>query len=116
MTESALPSVPEKGLFARIIGVVTAPGETMKAVVAHPRVVGVMFIVCVVIALATTAPQMTERGRQMMLEAQVQQTERFTGQPVTDEQYQRMEQFSVYQRYIGIAAIFLLRYFYLGSE
>jgi len=51
---------------------------------------------------------MSQRGRQAMLEAQVQQTERFTGQPVTDEQYQRMEQFSRYQGIVAGVSIFIV--------
>ena len=48
------------------------------------------------IALATSLPQFTERGRQAALDAQVQQIEKFTGQPMSDEQYARMQTFMKY--------------------
>jgi hypothetical protein len=108
MTEASGSTVPDQGLFARVIGVITSPGETMKAVVANPRPAGVLFLVCLVIALTTVSMAMTQRGRQAMLEAQVQQTERFTGQPVNDEQYQRMEQFSHYQGIVAGVSIFIV--------
>jgi hypothetical protein len=108
MTEASGSTVPDKGLFARVIGVITSPGETMKAVVANPRPAGVLFLVCLVISMTAASMSMSQRGRQAMLEAQVQQTERFTGQPVTDEQYQRMEQFSRYQGIVAGVSIFIV--------
>jgi hypothetical protein len=96
MTEASGSTVPDQGLFARLIGVITSPGETMKAVVAKPRVIGVMFVVCVVIALGTAGPQMTERGRQAVIEMQIQQREKMTGQPMTEDQIRQLERFSPY--------------------
>jgi hypothetical protein len=99
------PAVPEKGLIARAIGVITSPGETFRAVAVAPRPVGIMFVVCVVIGLATAVPQFTAHGRQAALDLQVQQTERFTGQSVTPEAYARMERAAAYGPYITMASV-----------
>ncbi len=85
MTEPSTAPVPDKGLIARAIGIVTAPGETFRSVVKEPRPALMLLLVCAVIALATALPQFTERGRLAALEMQVQQTERFM--TVTPEAY-----------------------------
>jgi hypothetical protein len=66
-----------------------------------------LFAVCVVVALATGLPRMTERGRQAALDMQVQQTERMTGREVTPEQYARMEQFSRYGGVLAFVGVFV---------
>ncbi len=107
MTEPSTAPVPDKGLIARAIGIVTAPGETFRSVVKEPRPALMLLLVCAVIALATALPQFTERGRLAALEMQVQQTERFM--TVTPEAYQAMERNSHYGGYmtLGFTFIFL---------
>jgi hypothetical protein len=80
---------PQLGLVARAIGVITSPGATFADVARAPRPAAILLIVAVVIAVASTLPQMTERGRQAILKTQVDMIERFT--PVTDEMYTEME-------------------------
>lgn len=92
MSELAGAPVADRGLMARVVGMVTAPGDTLRAVIQSPRPVGVLLLVCLALAVATAGPQFTEKGRRAMLEMQIQQTERFTGQPVPPEAYARMEQ------------------------
>jgi len=87
---------PSPGLFARAIGVITSPKATFEQIVKNPKPVAVLFLVALVIAIAAALPQSTETGRQAALDQQVKQTERFSGRPVTDQQYARMEQFSKY--------------------
>lgn len=94
MTDPTLtPAVPEgpplPGLFARVIGVITSPGETFAHVVRTPKVSGALFIVCLATALAQGLPQFTESGRAAALEMQVQGMERM-GMTVTDEMYTEM--------------------------
>ena len=60
---------------------------------------GIILLAGLTIGLSQGLPQLTESGRQAMLDTQVQQSERFSGQPVSDEQYARMEQFSAYTAY-----------------
>ena len=95
------------GLLARVVGVIVSPTATFRAVAAHPRSVGVLFIVCLTMGLATAVPQMTERGRQAALTAQVEQIERFSGQPVSTDQYIQMERGAAFTPYISLAAMFV---------
>jgi len=93
MTE---PTSTEKapGLLARIIGVIVSPKATFEKIVTAPRVLGVILIAGVLIGLSQGLPRLTESGSQAALDAQVKQTERFTGRPVTDEQYAQMQRFA----------------------
>jgi hypothetical protein len=93
MTE---PTSTEKapGLLARIIGVVVSPKATFQKIVGSPKVLGVILIAGLVIGVSQGLPRLTESGSQAALDAQVKQTERFTGRPVTDEQYAQMQRFA----------------------
>jgi hypothetical protein len=77
-------------LFARVIGVITAPRATFEKIVGDPRPFGILFITALIIGLASVAPQFTEAGRQATLDLQVKAIERF-GQTVTPEMYAAME-------------------------
>lgn len=90
MTDTPTDSTP--GLVARAIGVILSPGETFRAVVAKPRPVGILFVVCLLLAVATVTPMLTDAGQRAMIDTQVEQMERFTGQPVSAEQYEQMRQ------------------------
>ena len=106
MTDAAVVT-PDPGLLARVVGILTAPRATYEKVVANPRPFGILFLVAIVIALAAGLPQMTEAGRQASLDMQVRQTERFSGQPVSPEQYQRMEAMSKYSFAFGMVGAFV---------
>ena len=84
---------PERtpGLLSRIGGVIFSPRETFERMLPRPTVVGVLLVSGLVIGLAQGLPQLTERGREAALQVQIERTESFTGQPVTDEQYAQME-------------------------
>ena len=99
---------PQMGLPARAIGVITAPRATFERIVADPRPIGILFVVAIVIGLATGLPQMTEAGRQATLDAQIRQTEQWTGQPVGPEQVARLEQISQYNAYFAIIGTFVM--------
>jgi hypothetical protein len=98
MTE---PTSTEKapGVFARIIGVLVSPKATFQQIVASPKVLGVILIAGLVIGLSQGLPRLTESGRQAALDAQVSQTERFTGRPVSDQQYAQMQRFAPMMAY-----------------
>ncbi|MEZ5317218.1 MAG: YIP1 family protein [Vicinamibacterales bacterium] len=92
MTESETPAPsPDMGLLARAIGVITSPTATFQAIVQQPRPVIILLLIALVTGVSAAIPQFTERGRQAALQMQVEQMERFTGQPLSDEMYQRME-------------------------
>ena len=105
---AAEPRTPEQGLFSRVIGVIFSPGATFQGVVTSPRPFGILFLVCVIIALGTVLPQFTERGQQAVLDMQVQQIERFTGQPVTPEMYAQMAGRARLAPYTSLAGIFVM--------
>lgn len=104
MSEMVTAQPADLGVFARIAGVIFSPTETFKSIVARPRPWPVLFIVCLVVGLSVAGPQFTEAGRQAALAMQVEQVERFTGNPVTPEMYAQMEgrvQFGAYASIIG---------------
>jgi hypothetical protein len=92
-TPPALPSLP-----ARFVGVITSPRETLSAVVAQPRWLGMLLLTAIVSAAAMAWFASTEVGQQAMLDQQVATTEAFGG-TVSDAQYARMEEMA---RYMGI--------------
>jgi hypothetical protein len=108
MTDTTTTPVRNPGLFARAVGVIVSPTETFRAVVAHPRSAGVLFLVCLVMGLSTGAPQLTDSGRRAALEAQVEQIERFSGQPVTTDQYVQIERGASFGAYAAIAGVFII--------
>lgn len=107
MTTNTLDPTPSPGLFARFIGVITSPGETFQHVVRTPKVAGILFVICALTALAQGVPQFTEQGRAATLEMQVQQAERWSGQPVSDEAYAAMQQQSQYGPYLALIGSFI---------
>jgi hypothetical protein len=107
MSDTATTAHTSPGLIARAIGMVVSPTETYRAIVERPRAVGILFIVCLVFGLATGGPMLTEAGKRAALEMQVQQIERFTGQPVTPDQYVQMEQRVAYGAYATMAGVFI---------
>lgn len=107
MSDAATDTSTGPGLFSRALGMIVSPTETYRAVVARPRAVGILFLVCLVIGLATGGPQLTEAGKRGVLEMQVAQIERFTGQPVSPDQYIQMEQRAAYSPYITMASVFI---------
>jgi hypothetical protein len=94
MTDTAtIPPVdapPLPGLMARVIGVITSPGETFKHIVRTPKVAGALFVCSLAMALAAGLPQFTERGRAAAFEAQVEAFERM-GMTVSDEMYAQLQ-------------------------
>jgi hypothetical protein len=107
MTEAGSSAPRPLGLLQRAIGVITAPRATFESIVSHPRPFGILFLIALVIGLASGLPQMTESGRQAVLDAQIRSTEQWTGQPVSAEQISRMEQFSRYNGPIAIVSTFV---------
>jgi hypothetical protein len=102
-----IPAAPSLGLFARALGVIVSPTETFRAVVATPRPVGILFLVCLVMAIAYGVPMSTEAGRAASLAQQVEQIERFSGQPVTQEAYIQMQQNAHLGAYFAAGSMFV---------
>jgi hypothetical protein len=86
-----------------VLGVLLSPRATYADVAARPRVLGVFAVVLAVIVAATFVFLSTDVGQQASLDNQVRQMESF-GRPVSDAQYQRMEQLAPFSRYFAAAA------------
>ncbi len=76
-------------VFARFIGIITAPKATFQNVVAHPRILGMLLLTTTIVAVGAALPMTTEAGKQAALDQQVSQLEAF-GMTVGDEQYENM--------------------------
>jgi hypothetical protein len=86
---SSPPTVQPTGLFARIVGVITAPRATFENVVAAPRPVGVLFISALLIGVATTLPPMlNEDLLRSSVEGQMKMAERFGQPPASPEAFE----------------------------
>jgi hypothetical protein len=96
------------GLLSRFIGVITSPGDTFRSVVSYPRWFGMLAVVTVGMAVLSAAPMMTEAGREAALNQQVTQNERFTGQPVSDQQYETMRTMSGVMPYITMVSMLIM--------
>jgi hypothetical protein len=95
---------PRLNLPARFLGIITAPKETFASVVAHPRWLGMLLVVTIVVAVCTALPMMTETGKEATLRTSVEQMESF-GITVSDQMYEQMRGrmwFAPYQTAIGI--------------
>jgi hypothetical protein len=104
MSTASAESSSVPGLPSRFVGVIFSPRATFERLLPRPKVLGILLVAGVLIGLAQGLPQLTETGRQAALDAQVQRTERFTGQPVTDEAYARMEKMAPITAYITMVA------------
>jgi hypothetical protein len=103
-TVSSQPGTrPERGLAARVIGVLTSPRATYAEVAAHPRWVGVLLVVLVATILPTAWLLSTDVGQRAVVDQQLQTLEAF-GRTVSDaqlQQMQRMAPFAVYFSAVG---------------
>lgn len=104
MTDAAAAPVQAPGLLSRAVGIFLAPKATFEKLLPGPKVLGAILVTGILIGLAQALPRLTERGLQAALDAQVQQTERFSGRPVTDEQYATMRRMAPYQTYGTLVA------------
>ncbi len=117
MTESTMPEPqlastapdgpPLPGLFARVIGVITSPGETFQHIVRTPKVAGSLAIVVLLMAAATALPQFTERGKDMAFDLQVSQIEQRGGEPISDQQFAAMQQMRPVMPYFTLATMMI---------
>ena len=97
---------PPMSLAARLIGVVLSPGETYKAVAAHPRWLGALVLTTLVGAALQYWLLSTEVGREVMLETQVETMEAF-GATVGDQEYAAMESQIGIAKYFNTAAVLI---------
>jgi hypothetical protein len=103
-TSVSTGEAPRLGLATRFVGIITSPKETFASVVAHPRWLGMLLAVTIVIAVCTALPMTTEAGKEATLRTSVEQMESF-GVTVSDQMYEQMRGrmwFAPYQTAIGV--------------
>ncbi len=100
-----------QGLFARAIGIIVSPRDTYEKLVAQPRVLGALLLVAIAGAVLVGGFLMTDVGRRAWLDQAVTSSERWTGQPMSDQQYAQMEKMSS----SGIAAYLAIGQMLIGT-
>jgi hypothetical protein len=109
MTNTAIQSETapaSMNLFARFIGILTAPRATYEAVVARPTWLGMFLLTSVIIAFGAALPMTTEAGKQAAVDQQVSGMEAF-GVQVTDEQYAQFQKGTAILPYTTAASVVL---------
>ena len=95
---------PAKGLLARAFGVIFSPRSTYADVAAHPRILGALLAVVVIIAAANFWFLSTEVGQHAMVDQQLSTMESF-GVKVTDDVVANMERRAPQGAYFSLAGI-----------
>ena len=86
-------------VFARFIGIITSPRSTFESVVAHPKALDMLLLVCALSAIAFGVFFSTQTGQDAWLDAAT--TSSFSG-PVNDQQYEAMQRMAKYAGYFAI--------------
>lgn len=94
-------------LPARIIGMVGSPQATYRAVVAHPKWLGVLVVATLLGAVFTALPLMTEAGRNAALDRQTDAMKSF-GITVTDEMYAQLERGAARMPYTSAGGVIVM--------
>jgi hypothetical protein len=99
-----------QNLAARLVGIITSPGATYRAVVAHPKWLGVLAVTTVLAAFFTALPLATEAGRNAALDRQVEAMEsmKSLGVTVTPEVYQQMERRASFMPYTTAGSVIVM--------
>lgn len=93
-----MPTTPSaaaapQGLFARFLGVITAPKATFEGVVAHPRWLGMLVLTTAIVTVLIVLPMTTPDGQQAVIDQNIDRMESF-GAEVSDEMIAGMERTS----------------------
>lgn len=96
-----------KSLASRFIGILTAPGETYRSVVAHPKWLGMLVLTTLIMAVCTSLPMMTEEGQQAAVDAQVRQMESM-GRQVNDQMYEGLQRSRGFMPYMTAGGVVVM--------
>jgi hypothetical protein len=94
-------------LPARFIGVITAPKDTFRGVVAAPKWLGMLLLTTVLVAFFSALPMTTDAGKQAAIDQQVESMKGF-GMEVSDQMYAQMEKSSAMMPYTTAGFVFFL--------
>jgi hypothetical protein len=95
---------PDLSVVARLIGIITSPQATFRAVVAHPAWLGMLVIVVVLSATLVGGFMMTKVGQDAWLDAAISSAAS-GGQQMSDQQIAGMERFAPYLGYFSIGSM-----------
>ena len=112
MTESAAlpqPGAAPMSLPARLVGVIVSPGATFKSIAAHPKWLGAVLVVALVVCAAQFAFLSTKVGQDATYDQQVKTMENF-GVTITPEMSQGMEAGLAKAKYWTVAAILVMSF------
>ena len=109
MSSTAAASVMPgpKSLPARFIGVITAPQDTFRSIVAHPRWLVMLVLTSLLVATFSALPMTTDAGKQAAIDQQVEQRRSF-GMETSDEAYAQMERMSGVMPYITFGMVLVM--------
>lgn len=93
-------------VFARFIGIITAPRATFASVVAQPKWLGMYLLTAAIMAVFSALPMTTTAGKQAALDQQVSQMESF-GFQVSDEMYEGMRRGIERAAYTAAGGVFV---------
>ena len=94
------------GLGARVVGILGSPRITFERVVDDPRWIGVLVLGIGAVAILSSALMSTEVAQRAILDEQIASLEA-SGQPASDEVYERMQEFVRYTPYLTFASVLL---------
>lgn len=98
-------------VFARLVGVITSPKATFENVIAHPKALGILVIICLISAVTLGWFFSTQIGRDAWLNSMIERG----GPQMTDQQISAMEKmlpfvgyFAIGQALIGVPIFMVL--------
>lgn len=98
-------------VLARLIGVITSPKATFESVIAHPKALGILVIICLISAVTLGWFFSTQIGRDAWLNSMIERG----GPQMTDQQISAMEKmlpfvgyFAIGQALIGVPIFMVL--------
>jgi len=85
-------------VFARLVGVITSPTATFENVIAHPKALGILVVICLISAVTLGWFFSTQIGRDAWLNSMIERG----GAQMTDQQIAAMEKMAPWVGYFAI--------------
>jgi hypothetical protein len=103
-TIEASATPPSKGLLARAFGVIFSPRATYADIAAHPRVLGALLAIIVIIGATNFVFLSTAVGQRALVDRQLSTMESF-GMTVSDQALANMERRAPQSAYFSLAGV-----------
>src|SRR5262249_51920680 len=99
-TDSGAAPAP-LGLLSRLIGVIASPKAPFESIVAPPRWLGMLLLVCVSVSVLVGGFLLTPVGQDAWLQTAT------AGRTVTDQQYAGMQRVAPFLGYLAVVQMFV---------